>query len=306
MINSKKSFFRDFKREIPFHLMILPGLIFVIIFSYVPMYGLIIAFQRFIPARGMFGDQQWVGLKNFSFVMNLAGFQRAFQNTIIIAFWKIVTGLLIPIIFALLLNEVRSNAYRRSVQTITYMPYFLSWVILGGIFIDLLSPSGGLINNLRGLFGLDPVFFLGDNGVFRGTLITTNVWKDFGFGAIVYLAAIMGVDPTFYEAAVIDGANRWRQTWHITLPSMKMIIVLMGVLSLGNVLNAGFDQVFNMYSPVVYESGDIIDTFIYRMGLLDAQFGPATAVGLFRSVISFLFISVSYLIAYKTADYRIF
>jgi len=294
------------KREIPLHLMILPGLIFIILFAYIPMYGLVIAFQRFIPALGMFGDQQWVGLDNFEFVMSLAGFRRAFGNTIIIAFWKIVTMLVFPIIFALLLNEVRSNGFRRTVQTITYMPFFLSWVILGGIFVDMLSPSGGLVNNFLGLFGVEPIFFMGDNNVFRETLIVTNIWKDFGFGAIVYLAAITSIDPTHYEAATIDGANRWQQTWHITLPGMRMIIVLMGVLSLGNVLNAGFDQVFNMYSPVVYATGDIIDTFIFRMGLIDAQFGPATAVGLFRSVISFLFISVAYLIAYKVANYRIF
>jgi len=303
---SKNSFLRNFKRELPLHLMILPGLILVLVFSYTPMYGLIIAFQRFIPAFGMFGAQQWVGLDNFTFVMNLAGFQRAFVNTVIIAFWRIVTVLLIPIIFALLLNEVRSNLYRRTVQTITYMPFFLSWVILGGIFVDMLSPSDGLVNSFLGLFGVDPIFFLGDNNIFRGTLVVTNVWREFGFGAIVYLAAITSIDPTYYEAAVMDGANRWKQTWHITLPGMKMIIVLMGVLSLGNVLNAGFDQVFNMYSPVVFASGDIIDTFIFRMGLIDAQFGPATAVGLFRSIISFLFISVSYFIAYKTTDYRIF
>ena len=299
-------FMRKFRRELPLHLMILPGLILVLVFSYIPMYGLVIAFQRFIPAFGMFGDQQWVGLGNFTFVMNLAGFQRAFVNTIIIAFWRIVTVLLIPIFFALMLNEIRSNFYRRTIQTVTYMLFFLSWVILGGIFVDLLSPSDGLVNNFLGLFGMDPIFFLGDNDVFRGTLIVTNVWREFGFGAIVYLAAITGIDPTYYEAAVVDGANRWKQTWHITLPGMKMIIVLMGVLSLGNVLNAGFDQVFNMYSPVVFASGDIIDTFIFRMGLIDAQFGPATAVGLFRSIISFMFISVSYFIAYKTTDYRIF
>ena len=303
---NKNSFTRNFKRELPLHLMILPGLVLVLVFSYIPMYGLVIAFQRFIPAFGMFGDQQWVGFDNFRFVMGLAGFQRAFVNTVIISFWRIVTVLLIPIIFALMLNEVRSNLYRRSIQTITYMPFFLSWVILGGIFVDLLSPSTGLVNNLLGFFGVEPIFFLGDNSVFRSTLVVTNVWREFGFGAIVYLAAITSIDPTYYEAAVVDGANRWKQTWHITLPGMKMIIVLMGVLSLGNVLNAGFDQVFNMYSPVVFASGDIIDTFIFRMGLIEAQFGPATAVGLFRSIISFLFISVSYFIAYKTTDYRIF
>jgi putative aldouronate transport system permease protein len=179
-------------------------------------------------------------------------------------------------------------------------------VILGGVLTDILSPNTGIANRIITLFGGQPIFFLGDNAYFRGTLIVTNIWKDFGFGTVVYLAAIMGVDQELYEAAIIDGANRWRQTWHITLPGMRMIIVLMCVLSLGNVLNAGFDQVFNLYNTSVYETGDIIDTFVYRMGLLDAQFGPATAVGFFKSVISFLFISISYLLAYRLADYRVF
>lgn len=295
-----------FKKELPLHLMILPGLLLVLLFSYVPMAGIVIAFQRFIPAKGMFGAQKWIGFDNFSFVFSLQGFQRALINTVSIAFWKILTGLLVPVIVALLLNEVRSTKLRRTVQTMVYMPYFLSWVILGGILIDLLSPSNGILNQALGIFGIEPIFFLGDNKVFQSTLIVTNVWKEFGFGTIVYLASIMGIDTSLYEAAVVDGANRWRQTWHITLPGMRMIIVLMCVLSLGNVLNGGFDQVFNLYSAVVYESGDIIDTFVYRMGLLDAQYGPATAVGLFKSVVSLIFISVSYWLAYKLADYRIF
>ena len=170
----------------------------------------------------------------------------------------------------------------------------------------MLSPSGGIINQAIKALGGNPVFFLGDNRYFQGTLIVTDIWKNFGYGAIVYLAAILGIDTDLYEAAQIDGANRWKQTWHVTLPGMRMIIVLMLVLSLGNVLNAGFDQVFNLYNAAVYESGDILDTFVYRMGLIDAQYGPATAVGLFKSVVSTLFISVSYYLAWRFADYRIF
>lgn len=295
-----------FKRELPLHLMLLPGLAIILIFSYVPMAGLIIAFQDFIPSKGMFGDQEWVGLKNFEYVFHLPGFGQAMKNTVIIAFWKIILGLVVPVIFALLLNEVRFIKFKKTVQTIVYLPYFLSWVVLGGIFLDILSPSTGIINQIITALGGKEIFFLGDNEYFRETLIVTDVWKNFGYGAIVYLAAILGIDTDLYEAAKIDGANRWRQTWHVTLPGMRMIIVLMMVLSLGNVLNAGFDQVFNMYSKAVYESGDILDTFVYRLGLIDAQYGPATAVGLFKSVISTAFISVSYFLAYKFADYRVF
>ena len=254
----------------------------------------------------MFGDQKWVGFDNFKYVFKLPGFSQALKNTIVIAFWKIVLGLLVPIVFALLLNEIRGRRFKKTVQTIVYLPYFLSWVVLGGIFIDMLSPSTGIVNQIIKAFGGKEIFFLGDNRYFKGTLIATDIWKNFGYGAIVYLAAILGIDSSLYEAAKIDGANRWQQTWHVTLPGMKMIIVLMLVLSLGNVLNAGFDQVFNLYNVSVYESGDILDTFVYRLGLLNAQYGPATAVGLFKSFVSTLFISVSYFLAYKFGDYRIF
>ena len=298
--------FSSFKRELPLHLMILPALILVMIFSYNPMAGLVIAFQKFIPSKGMFGDQQWVGLGNFKYVFSLPGFNQALKNTVVIAFWKIILGLAVPIVFALLLNEVSRSGFKRTVQTIVYLPYFLSWVVLGGIFLDMLSPSSGIINQIITALGGKSIFFLGDNRYFKPTLIVTDIWKNFGYGAIVYLAAILGIDTDLYEAAQIDGANRWRQTWHVTLPGMRMIIVLMMVLSLGNVLNAGFDQVFNLYSKAVYESGDILDTFVYRLGLIDAQYGPATAVGLFKSLISTIFISVSYWLAYRFADYRIF
>lgn len=295
-----------FKRELPLHLMLVPGIILVIIFGYIPMAGLVIAFQKFIPSKGMFGAQEWIGFKNFVYVFSLPGFKQAMQNTIVIAFWKILFGLLVPIWFALMLNEIHRTSFKRMIQTIVYLPYFLSWVVLGGIFVDMLSPSTGIVNRIITILGGNSIFFLGDNRYFQPTLILTDVWKGFGYGAIVYLAAILDIDPSLYEAAEIDGANRWQQTFYVTLPGMRKIIVLMMVLSLGNVLNAGFDQVFNLYSKVVYESGDILDTFVYRLGLIDAQYGPATAVGLFKSVISTMFISVSYFIAYKFADYRIF
>jgi putative aldouronate transport system permease protein len=295
-----------FKRELPLHLMILPGLILIIIFHYLPMAGILIAFQKFIPAKGLFGNQKWIGLDNFRYVFQLPSFYNIMWNTVYISLMKIILGLVVPIVFAILLNEVRNSGLKRSIQTIIYLPHFLSWVILGGILIDILSPSDGLVNRVIKLLGFQPIFFLGDNKWFPSTMVFTDSWKGFGYGTIVYLAAITGIDPALYEAAKIDGANRWKQIVHVTLPGMKMVIVLLMVLSLGNLLNAGFDQIFNLYSPPVYQSGDIIDTFVYRIGLLDAQFGVATAVGLFKSLISLIFISVSYYFAYKFTDYRIF
>lgn len=295
-----------FKREIPLHLMILPGVILLLMFHYIPMAGIVIAFQKFIPAKGLFGNQKWIGLDNFDYVFHLPNFLSVINNTVVIASYKIVLGLVVPIVFAILINEMKNKRFKSLIQTTIYLPHFLSWVVLGGILIDMLSPSDGLVNKFIKLTGGDPIFFLGDNHWFRFTLIFSETWKEFGYGTIVYLAAITGIDPNLYEAAQIDGANRWKQTLHVTLPGMRMVIVLLMVLSLGNLLNAGFDQVFNLYSPTVYESGDIIDTFVYRIGMLDAQFGVATAVGLFKSVISFVFVSVAYFCAYHFADYRIF
>ncbi|MBX4148449.1 ABC transporter permease [Paenibacillus lautus] len=294
------------RRELPLHVMILPGLILIVLFSYIPMAGITIAFQRFIPAKGLFGDQQWVEWDNFEYVMSLPNFKQVLWNTLFISSFKLILGLIVPIVFAVLLNELKNNVIKRSVQTAIYLPYFLSWVVLGGILIDILSPSGGIVNGFLGLLGIPKIFFLGDNEWFPFTLIASDVWKNFGYGTIVYLAAITGIDPGLYEAATIDGANRWRKIWHITIPGMRMVIVLLSVLSLGQLLNAGFDQVFNLYSPQVYESGDILDTFVYRIGLLDAQYGVATAVGFFKSVISLTLISGSYFLAYRFAKYRIF
>lgn len=296
---------KKWSTQLPLHVMLIPGLIAVLIFSYIPMAGIVIAFQKFVPAKGVFGSK-WIGLDNFRYVMGLPDFYTVFWNTLTIASMKVAAGMVVPVIIAILLNELQKEIVRRWIQTLIYLPYFLSWVILSGILIDILSPSKGIVNQLLQMFGGEPIFFLGNNKWFPFTMVISNEWKEFGFSTIVYLAAILGINPSLYEAAVVDGASRLRQTWHITLPGMAPIIVLMATLSIGNILNAGFEQIFNLYSPVVYESGDIIDTFVYRIGMVDAQYGVATAVGLFKSAISFILISVSYILAVRFANYRIF
>jgi putative aldouronate transport system permease protein len=289
----------------PLHLMLVPAIIAVLIYEYGPMAGAVMAFQDYIPAFGFFGSE-WIGLENFDFVLNLPDTREVVWNTIFIASMKIVAGLVAPIVTALLINEVGRAAFRRGVQTIIYLPHFLSWVILGGVLIEILSPTHGIVNQFLELFGIEPIYFLGSNDWFPYTLVISDTWKEFGFTTIVYLAAITTIDPTLYEVASVDGAGRLRQTWHITLPGMLPIIVLMATLSIGNILNAGFEQVLVMYSPQVYESGDIIDTFVYRMGLIDFQYSPAAAVGLFKSVVALILISLSYYLAYRFARYRIF
>ncbi|QTH43115.1 sugar ABC transporter permease [Cohnella sp. LGH] len=296
---------RKWRREIPLHMMILPGLVLILIYSYVPFFGLTMAFQKFLPARPFF-DNPWVGLEHFRYVWDMPNSLRVLWNTLYIASLKIVVGQLVPIAVALLLNELRKEWLKRGVQTLIYLPHFLSWIILGGILIDILSPSQGIVNQLLGVFGIEPIYFLGDNRWFPITIVISDVWKEFGFNTIVYLAALTGINPSLYEAAVIDGASRWKQTLNITLPGILPIVVLLATLSLGNVLNAGFDQVFNLYSPSVYESGDIIDTLVYRVGLEQAQYSVATAIGLFKSIVSCVMISLSYFLAYRLANYRIF
>lgn len=289
------------------HIMLLPTVIIIIIFRYIPMAGLVMAFQDFLPGKGLFGEQEWIGLNNFRYLFSMPDSKTIFFNTLYIASLKIFFSFLIPIIFAILLDELNSKHFKKFTQTIIYLPHFISWVVLAGIFIDILSPQTGIVNKvLQNVFGIEPIFFLGSNKWFPIVLVSTDVWKGFGYGTIVFLAAISAIDPTLYEAANIDGANRWQKILHITIPGMSMMIVLIGVLRLGTVLNAGFDQVFNLYSPIVYRSGDIIDTFVYRLGIVQAQFDVATAAGLFKSVIAFVLVATSYYVAYKFANYKLF
>lgn len=296
----------SFRKNLPFHLMLLPCVVFLLIFAYTPMAGIVIAFQKFIPAKGLFGNQEWVGLYHFKYAFQLPGFWTAFRNTLYISFMKIIAGTITPIVFAILINEVRNAPLRRSIQTVVYLPHFLSWVILAGVFIDILSPSQGIVNQFIKFLGFEPIFFMGSNAIFPYLLVVTDVWKGFGFGTIVFLAAIVSINPNLYEAAIVDGANKWRQIWHITIPGMTPMILLITLLNMAGLFDANFDQVFNMYSPQVYPSGDIIDTLVYRIGFLDANFSLSAAIGLFRSVVSCILVGIFYYLAYRISDYRIF
>ena len=291
------------KKQWQYHLMLLPGLIVIFIFSYIPLYGLVIAFQKYNPGMGF--SSPWVGFDNFLYVFNQPVFMRTIFNTFFISFFKIIGNIVVPVIFALLLNEVYSNKLKRTFQTLIYIPNFLSWVIMAGVMMDILSKNGAL-NQLLGMFGVDPINFLGSPEVFPWTIIISDIWKGFGFGTVVYLAALTGIDPGLYESAMLDGAKRWQQTLYITLPMLMPTIILMLVLSLGSVLNAGFDQIFNLYSPIVYETGDIIDTYVYRLGIEQAQYSVGTAIGLFKSLVSCVLVLISYVLADKVAGYRIF
>lgn len=295
---------KNWQKDWQLHLMILPGLLFILIFKYMPLGGITIALKEFLPGKGIWGSP-WVGLENFEYMLALPDTKRVMWNTLFIAAAKILINFPVPIIISILLNEVKNHRFKRSVQTIIYLPYFISWVILAGIIQDLFAKEG-LINQFLGIFGAEPVFFLGNKYAFLGVLIGTDVWKNFGYNTVVYLAAITGIDETLYEAAKIDGANRFQQIWNVTLPGIAPIVVLMMILNLGNVLNAGFEQIFNLYNPLVYETADIIDTFVYRISLVEANYSLGTAVGLLKSVVSFILIVTSYKIANKYSDYTVF
>lgn len=288
-----------------YHLMMTPGTIAVFMFNTMTLLGIFVAFQDFIPNKGWFGSE-WVGLQNFELFFGTPDAGIVIGNTLVMAVGKIVMSTLTSIAFALLLNEIRSNKIKRVVQTCVYLPHFVSWVIFASIVRFLLS-GDGMINRALMTMGMEePILFLSKANLFQPTMIFTEVLKEFGYGSIIYLAAIANVNPNFYEAATLDGANRLQMTFYITLPCIMPTIILMATLSVGNVLNAGFDQVFNLYSPAVYSKADIIDTYVYRIGLININYGLGSAIGLFKSVISMALIVVSYAMADRFADYRIF
>lgn len=292
------------KEQFPLHMIILPGVIATLIFSYIPMYGLMMAFENFLPTRGIIGSK-WVGWKHFQRLFKMADFYRITRNTLFIASLKILTLLLLSLLLALLLNEVRRHWLRGSIQSLLIFPHFLSWIILGGLVRSLLA-NDGMVNGLLQKAGRDPILFLGNGTWFIVVLVVSNLWQEAGFAAILYTAAIAGVDQNLYEAASIDGANRWQQTWHITVQSIKPFIILLAVLNIGNVLNAGFDQIFNLYNGLVLNAADVIDTYVYRVGLQGAQYSFGTAVGLFKSVVALALVGISYFMADKLAHYKIF
>ncbi len=273
-----------------YYLMALPGILYFLVFHYVPMFGIIIAFKDVTPFSSV--DEilagPWVGFAHFQEFFQTYFFWNVLENTLIISALKLIVGFPAPIILALLINDVRHILFKRTVQTISYLPHFLSMVIVAGLVISLLSPEGGLVNQLVVLFGGKPHPFLGDPRYFRAILVGTSLWQDVGWGSILYLAAMVNIDPQLYEAAMIDGANKWQQAWAVTLPGIRLVIVILLIFAIGGILNAGFEQVLLLYSPPVYSVGDIIDTYVYRRGLLEMQYSFATAVGLFKSVLAML------------------
>ena len=292
------------KAFIQYHIMMFPAMVLLAIFSIYPMFGAVLAFKDFNPVKGIWGSD-FIGFENFTLLFHVPQIKQIFYNTIYIAVMKIIFTELAALAFALMLNELKKRHIKKAIQTIVYIPHFISWVLLAGIVANIFSLDG-IINNFLGIFGIEPFMFLGSNKWFPGIIIGSHVWQEFGFSAIIYLAALTGINLNLYEAASIDGANRLRKLTSITLPGITTTIVLLLTLSLQNVLNAGFEQIMNLYNPLVYQSGDIIDTYVYRAGLRDLQYELATAVGLLKSAVSFILISLSYFLASKFANYRIF
>lgn len=287
-----------------YYIMLIPAAVWLVLFNIVPMFGIVMAFEDFNPSLGMW-KSPFIGLDNFKYMFEMSDTKQVLINTVVIAVGKIVANLLVPLVFAILLNELFIQKLYRPIQTIVYLPYFLSWVILAKIVLNIFGFVGP-INSVIQFFGGESVNFFGNAGMFRPLIIGTDIWKNFGYNAIVYLATMLGIAPELYEAAAVDGAGRFKRIWHITLPGIKMTVALLAILSLGNVLNAGFDQIFNLYNPLVYSTGDILDTWVYRAGLINLQFSLATAVGLLKSVVSLVLITLGYWMADKFAGYKLF
>ncbi|WP_317618352.1 ABC transporter permease [Paenibacillus sp. PL91] len=277
---------KDLIRNKYLYMMILPVIIYYVMFHYVPMYGAIIAFKQFVPAKGILGSE-WVGLKHFEDFFSSIYFFRVIKNTVLLSFFNLLFGFPAPIILALLLNELKSSIFRRITQTITYMPHFITLVVVAGI-IRYFTLSDGLINDVIAFFGGDRIAFLQQPGSFRAIYVISEIWQQVGWGTIIYLAAISGIDQQQYEAAKIDGATKVRQIWHVTLPGILPTVMIMLILALGNLMNVGFEKIILLYSASIYETADVISTYVYRKGILEFNYGYSTAVGVFNSVINFV------------------
>lgn len=285
-------------------LLLLPGIVFYLVFRYKPMYGILIAFKDYRFRLGIMGSP-WVGLAVFKELLGSKDFWLVFRNTVIISSLKLVFGFPAPIVLALLLNEVRALTFKRIVQTISYLPYFISWVVLSGIFFQILSPSAGPVNYVIKALTGRTLYFLGDPSLFRGTIVGLSVWKGVGWGAVIYLAALAGVNPELYEAAYIDGAGRWQRVVHITLPSILPVIVILFILNVGSIVEDDFDQIFNLYRPVVYSVADVLSTYTYRKGLNEMRYSLATAVGIFQNVLAFILVAITNMVSKRVGEYGI-
>lgn len=296
----KDNLLYNFRKYWPLYIMVIPGVAFFIAFRYIPLAGSVIAFQDYSIYKG-FADSPWVGLKHFETLLIYPDFRRVFTNTVILGLSRTVLTYPIPIILSLMLNEIRKSALKKSIQTSLYIPHFLSWVIVAGLTFDILG-VGGIYNNLRELLGYETTLIMQQEAYFRPIYIITGIWKDAGWGTVIYLAAISSIDPALYESAMIDGATKLKQIWYVTIPLMIPTIVTVFLLDIGSFLELGFDHVFNLLTPMTYSVGDIIDTYVYRAGIQQAQYSFTTAVGLFQSVIGFVLVFTFNKIANKYSE----
>lgn len=285
--DKQRGAWKYFKKHKWLYIMLMPALVYYLVFCYIPMYGATIALKDFNPRLGILGSP-WVGFQVFQELFQMEKFYSVFWNTISISFTRLIFGFPFPIIIALLLNEIRFPKLKKGIQTSIYIPNFISWVILGGILTNLLSTDGGAVNALITWLGFEPIGFLIDEHFFIPTMVASMIWKTFGWSTIIYLAALAGVDPQYYEAATVDGANRWHKLWYITLPAIRSTIIVVLITRIGGLMQAGFEQIFVLYHPGVYGIADIIDTYVYRVGIFDGKFELAAAVGLFKSIINFI------------------
>ncbi|TDL64701.1 sugar ABC transporter permease [Rhodococcus qingshengii] len=291
------------KMKTLYFMMLIP-MAMLFIFHYIPLYGIIIAFKDFSPGLGIW-DSPWNNFEHFKRLFSDFLFLRALENTVVISLLKIIIVFPAPIIFAILLNEINNEKFKKISQSISYLPHFMSWVILSAMVIEVFSPQRGIINYFITLVGGDPINFMSDKASFIPILILTDMWKEIGWGAIIYLASIASIDPQLYEAAEMDGAGRFHKMIHVTLPSIMPMVIILFILRLGSVLNAGFDQILNLYNPLVYEVADIIDTYVFRSGLEQMQFDYATAVGLFKNVVGIVLILTANAIIRRKSDHGI-
>jgi putative aldouronate transport system permease protein len=283
------------------YLFLVPAVLITFIFKYIPMNGILIAFQDYNIFQGVTGSQ-FVGLEHFKTAFNNPDFYRALRNTLVINIYKLLFWIPLPLFLSLMINEVKFKLFRRVVQTIIYLPHFLSWVIVGGIFTSILAVNGGLVNRLLGYLGIKPVRFMMDNRWFREVLVWSSMWREAGWGTIVYLAAITSLDPQQYEAAMLDGASKWKQALYITLPGVANTIILVLMMSLANLLNNSFEQILVMYNPAVYNSADVINTYVYRHGVGMMEYGYSSAIGLFNSLVGFILILTTNYLCRKYLD----
>lgn len=293
-------FCKDVIRDKWLYLLLLPGLVFLIIFRYIPIFGNVIAFMDYNPYDA--AQTTWVGLKHFQDLLTRPQFLQVFGNTLYISILKMVCGFPIPIILALMMNEMKNLKFKKVAQTLLYLPNFISWVVLAGLIMNMLDPDTGLVTSIINSISGEKIQVLTDTRYFVPMLIITDIYKGAGWGTIIYFAALSGVDPQLYEAAEIDGARKWKQLLHITLPSITPTIVVMLILSCNNIVNAGFDQIFMLYSATVYSVADIIDTYVYRIGIQRADYSFSTAAGLFKSVIALVMILIVNTVAKKTGN----